>query len=147
MQLSGKVGVRRRLGTDCYSPIERSWLMSRIRSRGNKTTELRFIQCCREFEIVGWRRGSRLFGRPDFVFCRARIAVFVDGDFWHGNPKAYRTPKSNSAYWSAKIEANRRRDRLVNRTLRDLRWRVVRIWESDLRRDPEAVMTKLSSLV
>lgn len=105
------------------------------------------MRCCRKFGIRGWRRGSKLFGRPDFVFFQAKIAVFVDGDFWHGKPKSHRTPKSNSAYWSSKIASNRRRDRLVNRALKEQGWQVFRVWESDLRRYTEAVMAKLKLLV
>jgi DNA mismatch endonuclease (patch repair protein) len=121
--------------------------MARIRSRGNKTTELRFLRFCRKYDIGGWRRGSKLFGRPDFVFSRAKVAVFVDGDFWHGNPKTRRTPKSNEDYWTKKISNNKRRDRRVTRTLKGMGWRVFRVWESDLRSDTEAVMAKLRLLV
>jgi len=116
--------------------------MARIRSRGNYSTELRFIQIMRRFGIAGWRRKSTLPGRPDFVFARQRVVVFIDGDFWHGNPRTYRLPKSNCEYWAAKIEGNRARDRAVNRELRRLGWRVVRFWESGLSHE-EAVAGKL----
>lgn len=121
--------------------------MSRIRSRANRTTELRFIRFCRKFGITGWRRGSKLFGKPDFVFSRVRVVVFVDGDFWHGNPKTRRTPKTNQEYWEKKIRSNRRRDRLVTKTLKDSGWRVLRVWESELRTGTKAVMAKLRVLV
>jgi DNA mismatch endonuclease (patch repair protein) len=119
--------------TDVFRPEERSRIMSRIRSQGNRTTELRFIRILRTQKIGGWRRGSELPGRPDFVFRRQRVAVFIDGDFWHGNPKKYRCPKSNRAYWRAKIRRNRERDREVNRLLRLRGWKVARFWESSLR--------------
>ena len=109
--------------------------MSRIRSRGNETTELRFIRLLRKYKISGWRRGSALPGKPDFVFRKQRVAVFIDGDFWHGNPRKFRLPKSNVAYWAPKIEANRRRDIAINRRLRKLGWRVLRFWESALRNE------------
>jgi DNA mismatch endonuclease (patch repair protein) len=121
--------------------------MSRIRSRGNKTTELRFMRCCRMLGITGWRRGSKLFGKPDFVFAQIKLAVFIDGDFWHGNPRTSRLPKSNAEYWTNKIWSNRRRDKLVTKTLTARGWRVFRVWESDLRNDLEAVMAKLRMLV
>lgn len=145
--MTGRIGKRRGRRTDCYTSAERSYVMSRIRSRGNRTTELRFLRYCRRFGIRGWKRGSKMFGRPDFVFYHAQVAVFVDGDFWHGNPKKYRVPKSNQEYWEEKIESNRRRDRLVNRTLKSQGWRVFRVWESELKRDIEAVMAKLRVLV
>jgi DNA mismatch endonuclease (patch repair protein) len=147
MKLSGRIGVIRKGSTDCYSVAERSYVMSRIHSFGNRTTELRFVRLCRRHGIKGWRRGSSLFGKPDLVFARCRLAIFIDGDFWHGNPKSQRVPKSNAEYWAKKIQSNRRRDRLVNRTLKEQGWRVFRVWESQLRRDGEAIMAKLRLLV
>ena len=132
--------------SDCFKPEQRSRIMSRIRSRGNYSTELRFIKMMREHGISGWRRRSDLPGRPDFVFTKLRVAVFVDGDFWHGNPRKYRIPKSNVEYWQQKIEGNRKRDRQINRELRRLGWRVIRFWESSLA-DEEAVMGKLKLLL
>lgn len=108
--------------------------MSRIRSRGNRDTELRMIALFRVHGIHGWRRGQPLFGRPDFVFRRERIVVFVDGCFWHGCPKPKHAPapKSRAEWWAKKLTRNRARDRLVNRTLGAKRWKVIRIWECDL---------------
>ena len=120
--------------------------MARIRSRGNKSTELRFVRLLKKHGITGWRRGSRLPGRPDFVFHKRRVAVFIDGDFWHGNPRSFRLPKSNIAYWAAKIETNRRRDRTNNRKLRKLGWRVRHFWESALHNEG-AVVAKLKRIL
>jgi len=72
-------------------------------------------------------------GRPDFVFPASRVALFVDGCFWHGCPKHYTKPKNNRAFWKRKLDANHARDRQVNRELRRKGWRVLRIWEHDLR--------------
>jgi len=112
--------------------------MSRIRSAGNKGTELRLVQIFRTNSITGWRRGSKLPGKPDFVFPKQRLAVFVDGCFWHGCPKHATWPKTRAAFWKAKIEGNRSRDRRVNRALRQRGWVVVRVWEHALRRKDEA---------
>jgi DNA mismatch endonuclease (patch repair protein) len=132
--------------TDCFQPEKRSRIMSRIRSNGNYTTELRFLRLMRQYKISGWRRRSKLPGRPDFVFTKFKVAVFIDGDFWHGNPKKFRLPKSNCAYWEQKIAGNRRRDREVNKALKQLGWRVLRIWESSLK-DEEAVVARLQLLL
>lgn len=132
--------------SDMFTPEERSRIMARIRSRGNSATELRFVRVLRRHRIKGWRRGSKLPGRPDFVFCRERVAVFIDGDFWHGNPKCFRVPKSNVEYWTGKILGNRRRDRAVNRALTALGWRVVRFWQSSLQ-DEERVTAKLQRIL
>ena len=72
---------------DVHTPEKRSFNMSRVRCRGNKTTELVFVAILKSERITGWRRRYRIFGRPDFVFPKERIAVFVDGCFWHGCPR------------------------------------------------------------
>ena len=74
--------------TDVFSKKKRSQVMAAIRSKGNKTTELRLASILRAHGISGWRRHQPLFGKPDFVFRRERLAVFVDGCFWHGCPQA-----------------------------------------------------------
>ncbi len=111
--------------------------MSRIRSRGNAATELRFIQLLKTAGITGWRRNQKVFGKPDFIFPKFKLAVFVDGCFWHGCPHCYGAPKSNRAFWKSKVCRNRERDRLVSRTLRSRGWRVLRIWEHELKRKLE----------
>jgi DNA mismatch endonuclease (patch repair protein) len=81
--------------------------------------------------IRNLRRSGRV--RPDFVFPRLRVADFVDGCFWHGCPKHATWPKTRAAFWKAKIEGNRARDRRVNRELRKRGWTVVRVWEHELK--------------
>ncbi len=108
--------------------------MARIRGSGNQATELRLIALLRAHRLTGWRRGSTLPGRPDFVFPRVKLAVFVDGCFWHGCPLHATWPKQNAAFWRKKLLANRRRDREVNRLLRRAGWRVLRLWEHALTR-------------
>ena len=119
---------------DVFTPAKRSAVMSLIRSRGNRATELRLIALMREHGITGWRRNAPVFGKPDFVFRRERVAVFVDGCYWHGCPQHATKPRTNAAFWRKKFAANKARDLLVNRTLRKAGWRVVRIWEHELER-------------
>jgi DNA mismatch endonuclease (patch repair protein) len=119
--------------TDVLSKQERSKTMSLIRGRENKATELALVKILRRHGLTGWRRHARLPGTPDFVFTRQRLAVFVDGCFWHGCPKHCRMPASNRKYWNNKILRNKRRDRLVSRALRQKGWRVARIWEHELK--------------
>jgi DNA mismatch endonuclease (patch repair protein) len=128
--------------TDMFTPQERSRIMSRIRSRGNAATELRFIEILKMHKITGWRRSAKLPGQPDFVFRTARVVVFIDGDFWHGNPKGFRLPRSNLDYWTKKILSNRRRDRRVNRQLRSQGWKILRFWQSALKNE-NAVASRL----
>jgi len=107
--------------------------MSLIRSHGNKATELELAKIFRANRITGWQRNQPVFGKPDFVFRKQRVAVFVDGCFWHGCPQHATEPRTNAAFWRRKFAANKARDLLVNRTLRKSGWRVLRIWEHELR--------------
>ena len=111
----------------------RSALMAKVRSRGNASTELRLATLFRRFKIHGWRRNQLVDGNPDFLFRRKRVAVFVDGCFWHGCQICYRRPAANRLYWDAKVSRNKARDRHVNRTLRKKGWCVVRVWEHELK--------------
>ena len=117
--------------TDVFSKEVRSAVMSRIRSK-NTTSE---IQVRKEL----WRRGYRyrihysLQGKPDLVFVRARLAVFIDGCFWHKCPKCYIEPKSNLDYWIPKIQRNVDRDKSNTRLLKRKGWSVLRIWEHEVK--------------
>jgi len=139
--------------TDVFTKAKRSEVMSLIRSRGNKGTELKLISLMQEQGITGWRRHVKLTAaslsvRPDFVFRPKRVAVFVDGCFWHGCPRHATRPKQNRAFWDAKIARNRARDRKVSRALRAAGWSVLRIWECALtvKRAP-ATMARLARAV
>jgi len=118
---------------DVFTRKKRSEVMSRIRGHGNKDTEIALIGVFRQYRITGWRRHWALLGKPDFVFPKSRVAVFVDGCFWHRCPKHSTKPAANRKFWERKLQANVRRDRLVTRTLKARGWLVVRIWEHDLR--------------
>ena len=116
--------------------------MSRIRGRGNEKTEVRLAKLMRAARIKGWRRHLPIPGRPDFSFRNQKVAVFVDGCFWHGCPRCFRLPKQNRAFWKAKIEGNRRRDRTVNARLRRLGWTVFRIRECKMQ-DSQKIFKKI----
>ena len=119
---------------DIWSKKKRSEVMSRIRGKGNEKTEARLARLMRAEAIRGWRWHLPIAGRPDFSFQNQKVAVFVDGCFWHGCPKCFQLPKQNRAFWKAKIEGNRKRDRLVNGRLRSIGWKVIRIRECQLRK-------------
>lgn len=130
-----------------FGGLSRSKLMSRIRRTGNATTELRLVKLLRAAKIGGWRRNYPLRGKPDFVFPEVRLAVFVDGCFWHGHVCGRNlTPKRNAKTWQEKIDGNRRRDRQVTRYLRQNGWRVVRIWECMLRRKPDVALSRIRGM-
>lgn len=122
---------------DVFPKSKRSEIMSRVRGRGNKMTELALVKLFRKNRISGWRRHQPIFGNPDFVFPKRRLAVFVDGCFWHGCPKHATQPMSNHAFWKTKLAKNRYRDRLVMRTLHVSGWDTLRIWQHELLRRNE----------
>lgn len=108
--------------------------MARIRSTGTKPEETLALL------LAGWLPGEAIlrnprevFGTPDFYLPRLRIAVFLDGCFFHGCPRHYRPPADHADYWQAKHKRNRKRDQLVNRTLRSEGARVLRIWEHEMK--------------
>jgi DNA mismatch endonuclease (patch repair protein) len=127
---------------DVFSKEERSSIMSRVRSRGNQRTEMALVAYFRAHSITGWRRHQKLFGNPDIVFPRDRIALFIDGCFWHNCPIHGTAPASNKAFWKRKLERNKSRDRLVNRTLRKRGWKVVRIWQHELSHAKQRYLAK-----
>jgi DNA mismatch endonuclease, patch repair protein len=123
--------------SDVFTKAKRSEVMSRIRGKGNKATELALMQFFRRHHIRGWRRHQTVFGKPDFVFRKHKVAVFVDGCFWHRCPKHSHLPLNNRTFWKRKLEMNKRRDRLVIRALRSRGWYVLRVWEHELARRNE----------
>ncbi len=120
-----------------FGGLSRSELMSRIRSSGNESTELKMRKLLWKNCLKGWRRKSSLTGKPDFVWHSQKLALFVDGCFWHGHNCARNLkPKSNVEAWNSKIARNRKRDSHVTRQLKAQHWKVVRIWECSLMRSP-----------
>src|SRR6266567_6808620 len=119
--------------SDVLTKRKRSEVMASVRSGGNRATELKLALILRADRIKGWRRRLPLLGKPDFAFPRERLALFVDGCFWHGCPFHCRRPASNRGYWLPKILRNQKRDGAVRKGLREAGWRVLRVWEHELR--------------
>ena len=120
--------------TDTVSERKRSEIMKANKPKGNKSTELKLIQLFKQLGLKGWRRNHNIAGSiPDFVFLKKRIAIFADGCFWHGHNCRNLTPKQNSEYWQKKIENNRIRDKQINERLELKGWKVIRIWECEIK--------------
>jgi DNA mismatch endonuclease (patch repair protein) len=132
---------------DVFSKRKRSDIMSRVKGRGNKATELAMVALLRRHGITGWRRHARIFGNPDFVFPKHRLAVFVDGCFWHGCPKHATQPASNRAFWREKLARNKTRDRLVTRMLKQRGWFVLRVWQHELKKEFPSCIKRMVSLI
>jgi DNA mismatch endonuclease, patch repair protein len=118
---------------DHVSKKVRSKIMAAIRSRGNATTELSLGKLLCAADVRGYRKHWRVAGKPDFAWPGRKVAVFVDGCFWHGC-RCKNLPRTNTEFWRGKIETNKRRDRRVSQSLRRNGWKVVRIKECAVRK-------------
>ncbi|MFH1672755.1 MAG: very short patch repair endonuclease [Pseudomonadota bacterium] len=133
---------------DTVSTQERSRVMAKVKARGNKSTELKLVKIFKEYSIKGWRRNYPLTGKPDFVFPKSRLAIFVDGCFWHGCQEHCRIPASHRDYWVSKINRNKKRDRSVTKKLRLKNWTVIRLWEHELKGEKfKRKMNKIKKVV
>lgn len=108
--------------------------MSAVHSKQNKSTEMKLIKIFKENGIVGWRRNYKVKGHPDFVFPDKKIAIFVDGCFWHGHDCRNTRPADNAEYWQKKRERNMRHDKEITALFENRGWTVIRIWECELKK-------------
>ena len=121
--------------------------MSKVHSKGNKSTELKLIRYFKENDIHGWRRGYKVKGHPDFVFLDKKIAIFVDGCFWHGHDCRNTRPSDNQEYWQKKRERNIQHDQEITALFESRGWTVIRIWECELKKkNVDSLKLKLTSL-
>lgn len=130
---------------DNLTPVQRSYCMSRV--KGKDTGPEKLIRS--ELHKRGLRFKKHLKslpGTPDIVFVRAKVAVFIDGDFWHG----YRFPQWEhkvADFWKEKINKNRKRDQRNFRKLRKMGWRVIRVWQHEVKKSPQACTQKIIEAV
>jgi DNA mismatch endonuclease (patch repair protein) len=120
--------------SDTFSPEKRSDIMRRVKSSRNKSTEERLISVFHELHITGWRRNYKVKGHPDFVFPKQKIAVFVDGCFWHGHDCRNTRPANHAEYWARKRERNIQHDKDITTLFETRGWTVIRIWECELKK-------------
>lgn len=130
--------------SDVFSRAFRSEVMKRVRRERTLDEEILY-EALTTAGIGVDRNEKSLPGSPDLVVFGCRLAIFVDGDFWHGRAWFERgaAPKSNREFWVKRFEDNRKRDRRVDRQLRQLGWRVSRVWGSEVRRDPKRVVQRI----
>ena len=112
---------------DIFDKAKRSEIMKKVRSKNNKSTELKLIQIFKENNIHGWRRNYKVKGHPDFVFLNKKIAIFVDGCFWHGHDCRNTKPKDNQEYWDKKRERNMKHDKEITEYFENRGWTVIMI--------------------
>lgn len=134
--------------TDTFDNEKRSAIMRTVKSKNNRSTELRLIEFFKASGIKGWRRNYKVKGHPDFVFLDRKIAIFVDGCFWHGHDCRNTRPTDNADYWSKKRERNIKHDKEVTEMFEKRGWTVIRIWECELKKKNRALLDqKLSVLL
>lgn len=126
------------LVTDCFTPEKRSWVMRQIKGKDTKPE----VILRQELHRMGYRfrlHRADLPGKPDIVLPKYRVAIYVNGCFWHGHScQKGRRPKSNSEYWDAKLQRNRDRDKRIARECRELKWNRIVVWECELKRPEHA---------
>lgn len=136
------------LMADVFNKEKRSDIMRQVRSKGNKSTELKLIEVFNSIGIRGWRRNYSVIGHPDFVFPKQRVAVFVDGCFWHGHCCRNVYPVDNADYWNTKRERNKKHDAEITARFENRGWTVLRIWECELRKkNRDMLLSKISILI
>ncbi|NLW30019.1 MAG: very short patch repair endonuclease [Fibrobacter sp.] len=116
--------------------------MTRIRSQNTKPERI-IEQELKRRKIYFAKQVKTIIGKPDIVFRRKKVIVFIDSDFWHGHPKRYIKPKTNPEYWVPKIEKNVERDKKVNKELKKCGWKVIRLWEYDIKKDLNGCVRKI----
>lgn len=132
---------------DTFSKEKRSEIMAAIHSKNTRSTERRLRAGLASASISGWRMNAKdLTGKPDFVFDEKKIAIFVDGCFWHGC-KCKGLSKTHRSFWKNKIKTNIARDKKVSRQLRSQGWKVVRIKEHELKASISKVIRKVKQIV
>ena len=128
--------------TDVLTPEQRRKNMSRIRGK-NTSPEMKLRKMLWESGIRGYRVHYKLPGKPDIVFTRKKVVVFVDGCFWHKCPVCFRPPETNAEFWNDKLQKNVERDLKVTKELEDLGWTVLRFWEHEVKKTPEDVVARI----
>ena len=125
---------------DIFTTEKRSQVMKQVKSKGNKSTEIKIIDYFKEKHITGWRRNYKAKGHPDFVFPEQRIALFIDGCFWHGHDCRNTKPVTNTGFWDSKRQYNMEHDQIITRLFEKRGWTVIRIWECELKKKNRGVL-------
>ena len=126
---------------DLFDKKTRSSIMSKIRSKHTKP-EVALAKLLRKNKLA-FRRHAKVLGTPDFILFNTNVAIFVDGEFWHGYNWLRRGKRPRTSFWRKKLERNMARDKRVNKAFKRAGWVVVRIWETQLAKRPETVLRRI----
>jgi len=130
---------------DNLTSAQRAKCMAHIKRKDTKA-EIVFRKAIWHTGTKGYRIDVNLPGRPDLFFPRYKLAIFIDGCFWHKCPKHYRPPKSNQKYWLPKMAKNVQRDREINKILKKEGWTVLRFWEHDINGNMDECVNKIKNV-
>jgi DNA mismatch endonuclease (patch repair protein) len=128
--------------TDVHNQEQRKFNMSRIRAK-NTGPEVKFRKLLFANGMRGYRVHYNLLGKPDVVFIKKKIAIFIDGCFWHKCPVCFKEPETRKEFWMKKINSNIERDKKADLQLQKDGWLVIRIWEHEIRKNPERCIEKI----
>ncbi len=131
---------------DVLTEEQRKYNMSQIRAK-NTGPEVKLRKLLYAHGIRGYRIHYELPGKPDIVFVKKKIVVFVDGCFWHKCPKCFREPETRKEFWMKKISENVKRDKRNQQTLTEQGWSVIRVWEHEIRKEPEITVQRIIALL
>jgi len=131
---------------DVLTPEQRTYNMSKIRGK-NTGPEIKLRKMLWSEGIRGYRIHYKLPGKPDIVFTKKKIAIFIDGCFWHKCPACFQEPETRKEFWMKKIQSNVDRDKKVNEQLQAEGWTIIRIWEHEIRKEPETILSKIMFLL
>jgi DNA mismatch endonuclease (patch repair protein) len=132
--------------TDVLTQEQRKYNMSRIKGK-NTGPEVKLRKMLFAKGIRGYRIHYNLPGKPDIVFIKKKIAIFIDGCFWHKCPVCFQEPATRKEFWMKKIQSNVKRDEKVNELLKNDGWNVIRFWEHDVRKKPDEIVKKISEIL
>lgn len=119
---------------DVLTKKQRSYCMSQIKGKDTQP-EIILRKALLSAGLKGCRLHYKLPGKPDIVFPKKKITLFIDGCFWHKCPKCFIKPETNKSFWNKKIDSNVKRDGIVNSELKRKGWEIIRIWEHELRKE------------
>jgi len=128
--------------TDVLTQEQRKFNMSRIRAKNTKP-EVKLRKLLYDQGIKGYRIHHNLLGKPDIVFTKKKIAIFIDGCFWHKCPVCFQEPETRKEFWMKKIGSNVERDLKNTQKLQEEGWIVLRFWEHEIRKTPDDVVQKI----
>jgi DNA mismatch endonuclease (patch repair protein) len=131
--------------TDVLTPEQRKLNMSHIRGK-NTGPEIKLRKILWSNGIRGYRIHYNLLGKPDIVFTKKKIAIFVDGCFWHKCPACFQEPETRKEFWMKKIQSNVERAAKVNEQLKSEGWTVIRVWEHEIRKEPEKIVKRIAEI-